>query len=278
MTCEGCRPLLSLYYDGLLISARSTEGEAVRSHLAGCPACTAILAEYRRDEARIAMSLAVAPNPRLRASVLAATANRDTVGRRTPIERSRHPRGQIVFGSLAGGSVAVLAVMLLALMSNLSGRNDRRPQQVAAPQRAHATALAWVAGIQEGPTVQFAPGSGAPAHAIVTVSRPGPVLANPSPGARSPLIATSNVTPAPVDRAAALRIVPEAVLTKGAIRGPLWSPDSTSLLYLTDWAVDRAAGWYAGTLMRYGPSGTIQLAAEVRDFAWSPDDRSVAYT
>ncbi len=278
MTCEGYRPLLSLYYDGLLIGPRSAESEAIRAHLADCPDCSSILAAYRNDEARLTVVLAAAPNPRLRASVLAATVNRDTAGRRATSERARSPRGQIVFGGVAGGSVAVLAVMLLTLMGNLPGRDNRPSRQIAASQQARATALAWVAGVGEPSTISLAPGSGAQAHAGPTVSHPGPVLADSSPRASSPLIATSFSTRAPLDRAATIRMVPEAVLTKGAIRGPLWSPDSTSLLYLTHWAVDQATGWYAGTLMRYGPSGTVQLATEVRDFDWSPDGRSVAYT
>jgi Tol biopolymer transport system component/anti-sigma factor RsiW len=277
MTCEKCRPLLSLYHDGQLTGPRSTEGEMVRAHLADCPACAAILAGYRQDEARIAVSLTIPPSARLRASVLAATIHSDTAGRRTHVERSRRSQGRILFGGLAGGSVAVVAVLLLALMSNLTVRNDQRTQQIAAPPQAPVTALAWVAGVQGTPATSSVPRLGAAPHSRVTVSRPDPVAAALTPRVGSPLVTTSSITPAPVDRATTIRLSAGAVLSSGAIRDPLWSPDSRSLLYLTDWAVDPATGWFAGTLMRYGPSGTVQLATQVRRFDWSPDGRSVAY-
>jgi hypothetical protein len=278
MTCEKCRPLLSLYHDGLLTGARSSESEVVRAHLADCPTCAAILTGYRQDEARIAVSLTIPPSARLRASVLAATIHSDNAGRRTHVERSRRSRDRILFGGLAGGSVAVVAVLLLALMSNLSMRNDRHTRQIAAPPQAPATALAWVAGVQGTSLTFSAPRLVAAPHPRITVSRPNPVAAAMTPQAGSPLVTTNSITPAPVDPAATIRLSPESVLSSGAIRGPLWSPDSTSLLYLTDWAVDPTTGWYSGTLMRHDPTGTVQLATLVRDFDWAPDGRSVAYT
>ncbi len=267
MTCEKCRPLLSLYHDGLLTGARSSEGEVVRAHLADCPACAAILAGYRQDEARITVSVTIPPSARLRASVLAATVHSDNAGRRTHVERSRRSRGRILFGGLAGGSVAVVAVLLLALMSNLSIRDDRRTRQIAAPPQAPATALAWVVGVQGTSPTFSVPRLGAAPHPRITVSRPNLVAAGATTTElTSPLITTSSITPAPVDPAATIRLSPESVLSSGAIRGPLWSPDSSSLLYLTDWAerpdyrlVCKAA------LMRYNTSGTpVQLATLVR--------------
>ncbi len=277
MTCEKCRPLLSLYYDGLLTGARSTEGEAVRAHLADCPACTAILAGYRQDEARITVSLTIPPSPRLRASVLAATIHGDMGSRRTHVERSRRSGGRILFGGLAGGSVAVLAVLLLALAGNLSMRTERKTPRIAAPLQAPSTALAWVAGVQGASPSFSVPVVGEAPHPRATVSRPNPIAAGTAPTVGSPLVITSSITPAPADRAAPIRLSPEVVLSSGMVRDPLWSPDSSSLLYLTGWTVDPTTGWYAGTLMRYGPSGTVQLATQVRRFDWSPDGRSVAY-
>jgi hypothetical protein len=277
MTCEKCRPLLSLYHDGQLTGPRSSDGEVVRAHLADCPTCAAILVGYCQDEARIAVSLTIPPSARLRASVLAATTHSGTVGRRTHVERSRRSRDRILFGGVAGGSVAVVAVLLLALMSNLSVRDDRRTRQIAAPPQAPATALAWVAGVQGTPPKFSVPRLGAAPQPRATVSRPDPIAAALTPRVDSHLVTTSSITPAPVDRAAAIRLSAGSVLSSGAIRDPLWSPDSRSLLYLTDWAMDPATGWVAGTLMRYSPSGTVQLATQVRRFDWSPDGRSVAY-
>jgi hypothetical protein len=49
------------------------------------------------------------------------------------------------------------------------------------------------------------------------------------------------------------------------------------LLYLTGFHVDPQSGWYVGTLMCYTGAGTSRIGATVRNFAWSPDDRQIAY-
>ncbi|HXT36695.1 MAG TPA: hypothetical protein VN837_14060, partial [Chloroflexota bacterium] len=280
ISCDRCRPLLSLYHDAVLIGDRGSEGDAVRAHLAGCPECAAVLAAYRRDEARITSALASAANPRFRAAVLAATVHRGT-GERHPVrERPLRRRGQIVFGGLGGGGVAILAVLLVALAGNLS-RNARQTPKLASPAQARATALTWVGGVRVGSDPLLRPqlGSVPNVHPTVVPPVPAPLGQTPSIvqgiGHLTPARATN---PAPADRAATLRIRPDAVLAKGGIWFPLWSPDGRSLLYLTNWTEDPATTWYAGTLMRYSPAGTIQLATKVRDFDWSPDGRSVAYT
>ncbi|HEY8286612.1 MAG TPA: hypothetical protein VIJ28_19660, partial [Chloroflexota bacterium] len=196
-----------------------------------------------------------------------------------------------------GGGVAVLAVLLVALAGNLS-RSGHQTPRLTSPARARTTALAWVAGVRIGSDPLLGPqlGSGPNVRPTVVPPVPAPLrqaptvvqaigplatassTAPPIVQAIGPLAATATTAPASPDRAAAFRISPEAMLTKGGIWMPLWSPDSTSLLYLTHWSMDPATTWYAGTLMRYSPTGTIQLAKEVRDFGWSPDGRSVAYT
>ncbi|MGH2410380.1 MAG: hypothetical protein ACRDGS_08450, partial [Chloroflexota bacterium] len=280
ITCDRCRSLLSLYHDAVLIGDRGSEGDIVRAHLAGCPDCAAVLAAYRRDEARITTALASTPNPRLRDAVLAATVHRGTGERPTASEERPRRRGQILFGSLGGAGVAILAVFLVALAGNLSRTGQQAPQ-LAAPARARATALTWVGEVRVGNVPPVVPQLGSVPNAHPTVVPPARAPLNQAPTvvqAIGPLATARSISPAPANRAAALRIRPEAVLAKGDIRMPLWSPDSTSLLYLTNWSIDPVTTWYAGTLMRYGPTGTIQLAKEVRDFDWSPDGRSVAYT
>ncbi len=279
ITCDRCRPLLSLYHDGALIGDRGPDGDAVRAHLANCPDCAAVLAAYRRDEARIAAALASAPNPRLRAAVLAATVHRGTGESRRVRERPLRRRGQILIGSLGGGGVAILAVLLVALTGNRS-RSEHQTPRLASPAQARATALTWVAGVQVGSDPLLGPPLGPVANVRPTAAPPALApLSQATPPAPSigPLATARSTAPAPADRAAALRISPEAVLAKGGIWYPLWSPDGRSLLYLTNWVVDPATTWYAGDLMRYSPTGTIQLAKEVRSFGWSPDGRSVAY-
>jgi hypothetical protein len=89
--------------------------------------------------------------------------------------------------------------------------------------------------------------------------------------------ATVVASASPVDRAASLRVGDDVSLRDPAV-GPLWSGDSRSLLYLTSRHVDPRTGWWVGTLLRYGPSGTIRLNDLVRNYAWSPDSRSIVYT
>ena len=280
ITCDRCRPLLSLYHDAVLIGARGPEGDAVRAHLAGCPDCATVLAAYRRDEARITNALASPANPRLRAAILAATVHRGTGERRPIRERPLRRRGQIVFGGLGGAGVAILAVLLVALAGNLP-RSGHQTPRIASQARARATALAWVSGVRVGGDPLPRPQLGSVPNVHPTVVPPVPAPLGQTPPivqAIGPLTPARSTAPAPADRAATLRLSPEAVLARGGIRMPLWSPDSTALLYLTNWTEDPATTWYAGTLMRYSPAGVIQLATKVRDFDWSPDGRLVTYT
>jgi len=279
ITCDRCRALLSLYHDAVLVGNRGSEGDAVRAHLADCPDCAAILAAYRRDEARITAALISTPNPRLRAAVLAATVHRGTGESRPVRERPLRRRGQILIGGLGGAGMAVLAILLVALAGNLS-RSGHQTPQLASSTQGRATALAWVAGAQVGSDPLLGGQNGVPnAHPTAAPPAPAPLgQAPPLAPAIGPLVTARDTAPAPVDHAASLRMSPETILAAGAIRLPLWSPDSASLLYLSHWAVDPATGWYAGALMRYNSAGIIQLATEVRDFDWSPDGHSVVYT
>jgi hypothetical protein len=89
--------------------------------------------------------------------------------------------------------------------------------------------------------------------------------------------ATVTRSEAHIDRAAFVHVIPNAILNDRDAVGPLWSWDSRSLLYLSDWHTDSRTGWNVGTLMRYSAGGTIQIHDLVRDYAWSPDDQSIAY-
>lgn len=278
MSCSQCRRHLSRYHDGELDHAASSE---IHGHLAGCPACAAQLAEYRRIDSSLDLALRVTPRPGFRDAVLTATTDRVVTSRtRAPALHFSLGQSRVLLGGLTGACVALLLLLSLTLASALS---PRRPH-IAAPGR--GSQFAVVATRPASPSLLALHGTPgfaeSPAHPT-----PIPPLAvtlhqqfwpgNPVPAA------LSSPTPVPIDRAAAVRITRDVTLTTGAVHGPLWSHDSASLLYLTNFTVDPLTGWYTGVLIRYTHAADprsrfVRLATGVRNYAWSDDDRQIAYT
>ena len=268
MSCKACRAQLSRYRDGALDPERR---EAVRAHLRGCAGCAAELDAYRRADAAIGGAFRVAPDPRFARAVLARTSKRTSL----PAHRIEAPvaievlprrragrRGQLLLGGFTGASTAALIVAALALGTN--------------PGRSHAPAVGLVA--QRAP-VTIAQRAPVVAHtAIMPSGEHGPD--HPSRRSRERSLASATITPgvARLDHAASLRLAPGPALPQADVRSPLWSPDSTSLLYLTGFSLDTRTDWYSGTLVRYGPSGAITLGTLVRNYVWSPDGTRIAYT
>ena len=269
MTCERIAPLLSRYHDGAL-DAR--QRQQVQAHMASCVACTERLRSYERIESSISAALSLAPSPTFRQSVLAATVTRRTASPPPTAFRRSARAGQLFFGSVAGASIAALAILLFALSAHLS--DYPRATQVGsghAPVAAlhHAirpTAVVNTTSVDETPLVR---------RRTAASTVPTPAY---TPTSLAPAVLTSGTPTVVIDRAALVRVGRGAVLTKGAVHYPLWSADGTALLYLTDFDARCQDSWYCGTLHLRGPRGSRILATRVRGFAFSPDGSMIAYT
>ena len=266
MSCNACKAQLSRYHDGTLDPERR---EAVRAHLQSCAACAAALEAYRRADAALAGAFRVAPDPRFTRAVLARTSNRSslpadggevTVAIEVLPRRRAGRRGQLLLGGFTGASAAALIVAALVVGASTGPRGTASSGPVA--QRVQATMVPAMAPS----TPIMASGEHAPHH--------------PSRTSRERSLASATITPAAarLDHAALLRLSPGPALPQAEVRSPLWSPDSTSLLYLTGFALDTRTEWYSGTLVRYAPSGTRTLGKLVRNYAWSTDGKHIAYT
>jgi|GEM_PF-1856687 len=273
MNCKACKAQLSRYHDGALDPERR---ETMRAHLRGCADCAAEFEAYRRADAAIGGAFRVTPDPRFTRAVLARTSNRTNLpahgseaavaievlprrraGRRGP--GTGYPLGGVLLGGFTGASTAALIVAALALGTN--------------PGRSHAPAVGLVA--QQVPAT-FAPLVAA--HTAIMLSgEHGPDHPSRTRRERSPASATTVPSPARLDHAPLRRLAPGPALPQADVRSPLWSPDSTSVLYLTGFALDARTDWYSGTLVRYSPSGTLTLGKLVRNYAWSPDGQRIAY-
>ena len=270
MTCERIAPLLSRYYDGALDARRRQQ---VQAHLESCVACAQRLRAYERIESSISAAVSLAPSPTFRQSVLAAT-----VARRTPspgpaaIHRGARG-GQLFFGSIAGASIAALAILLFALSAHLSEypRDTRvgagRTPATALHHAIYPTAVVNTTRTGETPLV--------PRRVVAASIVPTPGY---TPTSVAPAAVTTGAPTVAIDRAALVRVRREAVLTKGSVHYPLWSPDGTALLYLTNFDAKCQDSWYCGTLHLRGPRGSRILATSVRSFAFSPDGSMIAYT
>jgi Putative zinc-finger/WD40-like Beta Propeller Repeat len=261
MACNQILPLLSPYFDGVL---EPVQRVAVRQHVAGCEACASRLAEYEKLDKSIAASLSITPRAGFRNAVLARTSHRQYPASAVS-SRSGKRFGQIAFGSLTGATVAVLAILLVVAAANVTPHHGR-PSNLAA------------SGGDRFKTARPTPGHMAKApygHVILT-----PTLGvSPWPSQTQPVVASidHNTPVPPVDRAALVRVSRETILSGGAVHGPLWSPDSKSILYLSNWDFTCADGWYCGTLQRYTAGITKKIATDVRAFTWSPDGQEIAF-
>lgn len=276
MNCERWGPLLSLYHDGVLDPARREE---MRAHLHECPFCTARLAEYRLLDRRVAGAFSVQPSPRFTRAVLAATGEQDLAAvRAARRNRAGRRRAQMIMGGLTGASAAGLIALALGVVANLPPARVAHPSAVA---RAVRVSIPESMGSPRRPSVHdmalTTPHAPRGVIAFGTPARETRNLAYPIAARPAFTEATIPVHATHVDRAALLHITSGAPLPGPDAVGPLWSGDSRSLLYLTDWRADPQTGWMVGTLMRYSPAGTVRIHDLVRDFAWSPDDRSIVY-
>jgi hypothetical protein len=280
MNCSQAAPLLSQYFDD---SLDTTKREQVRAHLAGCAACAARLAAYQRMETRLADAMTVKARPGFRQSVLAATSHQSNAQPPVYTRRLGRRRSQMLFGGLAGGSVAVLAIVLFALVANSPSMQHARPKNLVA-SRPNVSPTVWhtIRPRLVNPVKHhhLATSILIPSTTVSVLTTPIPIQSRPTNVPSQDLTATVATHGPPVvtvDHAAAVHLVRQEMMTAGAVHSPLWSPDSTSLLYLTGWGVHCRGKWYCGTLNLHTPHGTIQLATHVRSFSWSPDGQSVAY-
>lgn len=122
--CRDVRPLLSAYMDNDLTPE---ELRVVQGHVAACPACAALLAEYRQVRALVRALPQPQPPPALRAAVFA---------RATPAYRQRaflFDLGQrtLSYGALA---VAILAIAVAITLVARSGVGGLATRDLAAPQ------------------------------------------------------------------------------------------------------------------------------------------------
>ena len=122
--CRDVRPLLSAYMDNDLTP---DELRVVQAHVAACPECAALLAEYRQVRALVRALPQPQPPPALRAAVFA---------RATPAYRRRaffFDLGQraLSYGALA---VAVLAIVVAVTLVARSGVGGPATRDTTAPQ------------------------------------------------------------------------------------------------------------------------------------------------
>jgi len=255
MTCEQVASLLSRYHDGALDGRRRA---VVEAHLQSCPACVTRLAGYRTLDTQIARALTVAPRPGFRQSVLEAAEWHGEPADQRVVPWFGTRLSQVFHGTLAGAGVAAFMIMAFALWTSFSSRPEHG-QNVAVSLPASTPAVRGSSGVHAGALATAA-----------THSTPAVPLTS---------AASTEQAQAPhADKAGQLHIAREAVLTSGAVHGPLWSPDSRSLLYLTNWGVHCRDDWYCGTLKLWTAQGTRTIAQKVRSFTWSPDGRFIAYT
>jgi len=268
MTCKRMAPLLSRYHDGVLDARHREE---VRAHLRTCAACAERLAAYGRIQASVADAMSLAPSTAFRSAVLAATTGRRALSPRS--SGSRHSRfGQLFFGSLTGASIATLAILVFALSAhmgashhtNLAGKVPVRTMvlhhAVSTP-----TAMPRVRGNKTPPVTSTAARTAMPTTPVAPERTNTPER----------VYQTTSLVP---DKASLLRVSREAIIAAGAVHYPLWSPNGSTLLYLTDFGTHCRDDWYCGTLHVRGPRGTLTLATHVRSFAFSPDGTMIAYT
>ena len=267
MNCKACKAQLSRYHDGALDPEHR---ETMRAHLRGCAGCAAEFEAYRRADAAIGGAFTVTPDPRFTRAVLARTSNRTNLpahGSEAAVaievlpRRRAGQRGQLLLGGFTGASTAALIVAALAVGAN------------PGPRHAPAAGLA----AQQAPAT-FAQRALVAAHtAIMPTGKHAPHHTGRTSRERSLASATTIPSPARLDHAPLLRLAPGPALPQAEVRSPLWSPDSTSVLYLTGFTLDARTDWYSGTLVRYSPSGTLTLGKLVRNYAWSPDGQRIAY-
>ncbi len=81
VNCEQVQEQLSAYHDGMLDAATA---DVVRAHLATCPRCPTILADYERLDHILAQAPRVAPGPELRARIFSSPEFREIVRSQQP--------------------------------------------------------------------------------------------------------------------------------------------------------------------------------------------------
>jgi hypothetical protein len=274
MNCSQAAPLLSQYFDDMLDNSKR---EQVRAHLAGCAVCAAQLADYQRLDTRLADALTIRPRPGFRQSVLAATSLQAKSEPPIYTRRLGRRRSQMLFGGLAGGSVAALAIVLFTLVANAPSWQHPQPKRLLASSTNGGPKISQVLHPRFGGAIGYRRST--PSNPNLSTPTNSPTMGRIGTVADRTVTAAVHQKPkAAVDHAAFVHIERETVVTAGAVHSPLWSPDSTALLFLTGWGVHCRDSWYCGTLKLYTPRGTIQLATHVRSFSWSPDGQSVAYT
>ncbi|HEX6608110.1 MAG TPA: zf-HC2 domain-containing protein, partial [Chloroflexia bacterium] len=129
MKCAQCRPLVSKYVDG---EASQAERRQVEAHLGTCPACSALLAQYRMAKAHVGNLPYYQPDARLRARLLEsldahdrARADEIPITRRAvpaaPAPRRAHPQGGRLFGTFASGFAMFLVAAAGVLVWQIAG-------------------------------------------------------------------------------------------------------------------------------------------------------------
>jgi anti-sigma factor RsiW len=129
MKCAQCRPLVSKYADG---EASQAERRQVEAHLGTCPACSALLAQYRMAKAHVGNLPYYQPDARLRARLLEsleahdqARADEIAITRRAvpaaPAPRRAHPPGGRLFGTFASGFAMFLVAAAGVLIWQIAG-------------------------------------------------------------------------------------------------------------------------------------------------------------
>lgn len=282
MNCEWVEGQLSAYHDHALDADTAAQ---VAGHLAACARCSAILADYTRNDRLVAGLPRYEPRAELRARIFAAPEFQELLQERaggrasattptpvpdTPVPTASSPARLLRMTRVLTGVAAVLVLVVGAAVVLL--RQSSAKPNACTPVASGMHLVFRAAASLHSDTRVLLCDRAATAGGTFSVSPDGRQIAYVD--AHSGAVMVINA-----DGANGHSVFDTAGVNVGAARGLVWSPDGTKLAILTT----DAAGQHA--LFVADPAGTgwsgvwadSPLATLAGAPAWSPDDTSLAF-